>query len=65
MQRNTGDYYSYGQIGDVLGVAPETVRLIERKALLKLRKALTRKGIAPSDLFDCLKRRSGKDETTF
>jgi len=60
MQRNTGDFYSYLQIGDVLGVAPETVRLIERKALLKLRKALARRGIAPSDVFDCFKRRSGK-----
>jgi DNA-directed RNA polymerase sigma subunit (sigma70/sigma32) len=38
MQRNTGDFYSYAQIGDVLGLSPESVRLIERKALAKVRK---------------------------
>jgi len=64
MQRNTGDYYSYLQIGDVLGIAPETVRLIERKALAKVRRMLNRKGVMAEHFFECFKRRSGKDEAT-
>jgi DNA-directed RNA polymerase sigma subunit (sigma70/sigma32) len=60
MQRNTADFYSYGEIGDVLGVAPETVRQIERKALIKLRKVLTRRGVSASHLFDSVRRPSRK-----
>lgn len=60
MQRNIGDFYSYGEIGDVLSLAPETVRQIEKKALLKLRKVLKRRGLTPNHFFDACVRRSGK-----
>lgn len=60
MQRNLGEYYSYSEIADVLGVVPETVRKIERKALLKLRKTLMRRGLGVEQFFDDARRRSGK-----
>jgi len=61
-QRNTGDFYSYVQIGEVLGMAPESVRLIERKALAKVRRMLNRRGVVAEHFFDCLEHRTGKAE---
>ena len=60
MQRNIGDFYNYAEIGDVLSLAPETVRQIEKKALLKLHKVLKRRGLAANHFFDACVRRSGK-----
>jgi DNA-directed RNA polymerase sigma subunit (sigma70/sigma32) len=60
MQRNTGDFYSYGQIGDLLGLSPESVRLIECKALAKVRRVLNRKGVMADHFFDCVGRQSHK-----
>jgi DNA-directed RNA polymerase sigma subunit (sigma70/sigma32) len=60
MQRNTGDFYSYAQIGDVLGLSPESVRLIERKALAKVRKTLMRRGVRVEHFFDDVRRQSRK-----
>jgi DNA-directed RNA polymerase sigma subunit (sigma70/sigma32) len=60
MQRNIGDYYNYSEIGNLLGIAPETVRQIERRALAKLRRILSRRGLSASHLFDDVRRRSGK-----
>lgn len=60
MQRNIGDFYSYAEIGEALGMSAETVRQIERKALIKLRKILTSKGLSAYLFFDTVRRPSRK-----
>ena len=54
IDRDLGYHMSQREVADHLGVTPQAIYETERRALMKLRRALEERGIRGADVFDDL-----------